>query len=282
MKLIFEKFESFLNVVKKITSAELIEAMSILNNEGKDVTDISNIFVGNNAELVDILPDGTLVQVNLYIATKNIDRYTLNTLLSKDLYKYHIYKCSTISQMFTSGRKHRYKVNSRNDGTFFFIFNDYNGKILKEEKYQKLDICKNCLKKLQNNYPSDNDVANFNLKNFHNQNYSFFDFDTSELEKGEDARPNVYTQQWREISTQLKTKRDYTCESCGWKPNSNYQKRFVHTHHQNGDKTNNGKENLKVLCIECHSNVDRYHTRIKYQDNYKEFIKVKRFLISVT
>jgi hypothetical protein len=276
MNLVFEKFESFLESVKEITSAKLMEAINLLQNEGKDISDISNIFVGNNGELVDILPDGTLVKLNLYIATKNIDRYSLNTLSSKDLYKYHIYKCSTISQMFNAQRKHRYKVNSRDDGTFFFIFNDYNGNILKKEKFQKLDICKNCLKKFQNTYPSDYDVAHFNLKRFHNQNSSFFAFDTSELEKGEDARPNVYSQQWREISTQLKTKRDYTCENCGWKPNNAYHKKFVHTHHQNGDKTNNGKENLKVLCIECHSNVDGYHGQIKSQSNYKEFIEAVR------
>jgi len=274
MNLVFERFESFLEEVQKITSNKLNEAKKILEVEGKDIDTISDIFISDNSELFDILPDGTLVKVNLYIATKNIDRYSLNTLSSKDLYKYHIYRCSTISKMFQSGRKHRYKINNRDDGTFFFLFNDYNRRILKEEKYQKLDICKNCLHKFLNRYASDYDVENFNLENFHKQNYSFFDFDTSKLEKGEDAIPNEYTKKWREISTQFKTKKDYTCEACGWRPNNLYQKRFIHTHHQNGDKTNNMKENLKVLCIKCHANIDSYHTQIKSQSNYKEFIQV--------
>jgi predicted HNH restriction endonuclease len=71
----------------------------------------------------------------------------------------------------------------------------------------------------------------------------------------------------------------YRCEDCGWQPTNNYQKRFIHTHHQNGDKTNNKEENLKVLCIECHSNVDGYHTQIKSQPNYGEFIELKLSLI---
>jgi len=276
MNLVFEKFESFLFQVEKITSEKLNKAKKILEVEGKNIEDISAVFVSNDSELFDILPDGTLVKVNLYIATKNIDRYTLQTVSSKDLYKYHIYKCSTVSKMFHSKREHRYKINNRDDGTFYFIFNDYNGKILKEEQYQKLDVCKNCLHKFQNRYASDYDVSNFKLKAFYQEQRSFFDFDTSKLEKGEDAKPNVYSKKWKEISTQFKKVRGYRCEECGWKANNYYQQRFIHTHHQNGDKTNNINENLKALCIECHSNVDGYHKQIKSQPNYREFIKLKK------
>jgi len=127
---------------------------------------------------------------------------------------------------------------------------------------------------LYKNYVSDSDVANFNLKDFHKQNKSFFDFDTSLIEKGEYAKANVYSRKWTEISNQIKTKRDYSCESCGWRPTNSYEKRFIHTHHQNGDKTNNRDDNLKVLCIKCHSNVDIYHKRIKSTSNYKEFLSL--------
>lgn len=274
MKLVFEKFESFLNEVQKITSTKLHEAKKILETEGKDIQNISDILINDNNELFDILPDGTLIRVNLYIATKNIDSYHLHYVTPKELYKYHIYKCSTLSKMFSAGRKHRYKLNSRDDGTFFFIFNDYSGRILKEEKNQKLNICKNCLQKFQGRYASDTDVNNFKLKKFHQQNKQFFNFDTSKLEKGENATPNYYISNWQNISTQIKTKHNYTCESCFWKAKDNYQKRFIHTHHQNGDKRNNQNENLKVLCIKCHSEVDSYHSRIKSSPNYKEFIEL--------
>ena len=275
MKLIFENFESFLNSVEKITSKRLMEAKSILQNEGRDIDNISDIFINSSGEFFYTLPDGSFIKVNLYIATKEVDRYEVDSITSADLYRYHIYKCSTITNMFNTGRKDRYKMNIREDGTFHYKLHDFRGNLLKEVENQKLNICKNCLKKFLHTEPSDNDVRNFNLKNFHKQNNSFFDFDTSKLEKGENAKPNVYSRKWNEISTQVKTKRDYICENCTWKPNSDYQKRFVHTHHQNGDKTNNTKDNLKVLCIKCHANVDGYHSRIKSQDNYKEFISIK-------
>ena len=84
--------------------------------------------------------------------------------------------------------------------------------------------------------------------------------------------PYVYTQNWNRISTQIKTKKEYRCESCGFKAPDNYHKKFIHTHHINGDKQNNTMDNLKVLCIKCHSDVDIYHKRIKSSENYREFV----------
>jgi len=275
MELVFEKFESFLNVIQSITSNKLAKAEKLLKNMGKDIDNIDDIFISDSSEFFDILPDGTLVKVNLYISRKNIRRSQLNNIDIKSLNKYHIYKCGALKEMFQLGRKEDYKINTRDTGLFHYTFYDY-GHLLKTEENQKLNICKWCLSMfLNNSYASDNDVENFNLKRFYEKNESFFDFDTSKLEKGEEAKINVYSQRWREISTQFKTRKDYTCEECGWKPNDSYEKRFVHTHHQNRDKTNNTKENLKVLCIECHSNVDGYHTQIKSSENYKEFIEIK-------
>lgn len=264
MELIFSNFQTFLDAVQSITEEKLAQAKKILKTQGKDIENISDIFVNDSGELFDLLPDGTLVKVNLYIAIKTVDRYTLASIQSGDLYKYHIYQCSTISTMFNSGRKHRYKINIRDDGTFFYTFNDFNGNFLETRKHQKLNICKNCLKKfLGKIFASDYDVENF-------------DFDTSSMERAEDAKADVYHEKWTQISNQIKTKYDYTCQECEWRPKTVYQKKFIHTHHQNGDKQNNGEDNLKVLCVKCHSEVDVYHRRIQSSDNYKEFLKLPK------
>jgi hypothetical protein len=143
---------------------------------------------------------------------------------------------------------------------------------LKTEENQKLNICKWCLSMFLKRRSFDNDVENFNLKHFYEKNTSFFNFDTSALEKGEDAKINVYHAKWREISTRFKERGNYTCEDCGWKPKIREYQRFIHTHHQNRDKTNNRRENLKVLCIKCHSQVDRFHRQIQEGEEYKKFI----------
>jgi hypothetical protein len=269
----FTDFSSFLNAVESIISIELQKAREILKTTGKDITNISDILVNDNGLLFDILPDGTITRVNLYIAIKSIDTRAINYIKSEDLYKYHIYKCKTISEMFNSGRKHRYKINNRDDGTFFFTFTDFRGRVIKKEENQKLNICKNCLRRFLGRYPTEIDVRNFNLKEFHKKKANFFDFDTSNMEKGEFATPNIYSENWNIISKKVKEKRNYTCENCGFTPSNNYEKRFIHTHHINGDKQNNLEDNLKVLCIKCHSDIDIYHKRIKVSSNYKEFIE---------
>ena len=90
MELIFSNFKSFLNAVESITSEKLAEAKRLLETEGKNIENISDIFVNDNSELFEILPDGSMVRVNFYIATKVVDNYTLQYIESKDLYKYHI------------------------------------------------------------------------------------------------------------------------------------------------------------------------------------------------
>ncbi len=279
MEFNFPKFDTFLNVVKSITKRELVKAKELLATEGKNITSLEDIIIGVNGELFDTLPDGTVVKVNLYIAVKSVDKASLWNIEPRDIYKYHIYRCNTIAQMFDSGRKHRYKINNRDNGTFFYKFTDYQGNILSQRDNQKLNICKNCLKKfLQKQFASDYDVENFNLKDFHQQNSSIFgNIDTSSLEMGEDAKANVYTGNWREVSNKIKNRENYTCQNCGWKPRNRYEQSFIHTHHQNGDKQNNQDENLSVLCIKCHSEVDLYHKRIQSSKKYKEYLAISSF-----
>lgn len=269
-------FKSFLNAVQLITQEDLEKAKTLLQTKGKNIQSIKDIFVNKNGELFELLPDGSLVRVNLYIATKVVDKYSFNAqrIEVDDLYKYHIYKCTTISNMFNSGRKHRYKINNRDDGTFHYSFTDSQGLLLKTDENQKLNVCKNCLKKfLHTQRTSDNDVSNFQLEKFHNQNNSFFgDIDISGMEKGADAKPNVYPKFWDEISKQVKINRNYMCEKCGYIPKIDYNKRYIHTHHVNGDKQNNYEDNLQVLCIKCHSEIDSFHARIKGSKDYKMYI----------
>jgi hypothetical protein len=273
----FTNFKSFLNAVQSITKEVLEKAKRLLKTNGKDIDSIDDIFVNNNGELFELLPDGSLVRVNLYIATQNIDYYAnFKNFTSNDIqYKYHIFKCGVISNMFNTGRKHRYKINNRDNGTFYYTFTNSVGNIIGTNENQKIDICRPCLKKFLNQkyMPSIEDAKNFKLETFHNENNnSFFDIDTSNMEQGEYAQANVYSPMWDKISRQIKINRNYTCEKCGYIPKSDYDKRYIHTHHQNGDKQNNGEDNLQVLCIKCHSEVDSFHARIKGSANYKDYI----------
>ena len=73
-----------------------------------------------------------------------------------------------------------------------------------------------------------------------------------------------YTKDWQQISTDYKTKHNYTCEKCGITITNPFDRQFIHVHHINGNKTDNKESNLKCLCIECHSKIDNLH-----QENFK-------------
>jgi len=82
-----------------------------------------------------------------------------------------------------------------------------------------------------------------------------------------------YDKNWQKISREYRKIKDYTCESCGIKPTQGFDRRFWHTHHKDGDKTNNKPSNLECLCVLCHSYKDHAHeenfdkTRMKQELN---------------
>ena len=273
----FSDFKSFLNVVQSITKKDLEKAKRLLKTHGKDINSIEDIFVNNNGELFELLPDGSLVRVNLYIATQNIDSYANFEYFTANhiQYKYHIFKCAVISNMFNSGRKHRYKINNRDDGTFHYTFTSSAGRVIGTNENQKINICGHCLKKfLHIQSVSDEDVENFRLEEFYNKSNSFFnDIDVTDIEKGVSIRTNIHSRLWNKISKQAKINRNYTCEKCGYIPRTDYDKRFIHTHHIKGNKYNNGEDSLQVLCVECHSNVDSSHSVIKESADYSDRIR---------
>jgi len=70
-----------------------------------------------------------------------------------------------------------------------------------------------------------------------------------------------YVKNWEAISLAYRTKRDFTCERCRLHIDDLFDRQFMHTHHRNGDKTDNREANLECLCIKCHSEVDARHVR---------------------
>lgn len=275
----FTNFKSFLNAVHNFTGEDLEKAKRLLKTEGKDIDSLDDIFINKNNELFELLPDGTLTRVNLYIATQPINKYsfTLNNYVTADSirYKYHIYKCGTISSMFNNKKKYRYKINNRNDGTFYFTFTSYQDEIIKIYENQKINICMNCFKQFQKKSSAQIDFNNFQLEEFYKGNKSFFDFNISELEKGVNIYSNKNSKFWDSISKQIKMNRNYTCESCGYTAKNNNDIKFIQVHHTSSNNENYEEDNFQVLCIKCHANIDSSHGIIKTLTEYEDFISKK-------
>lgn len=67
-----------------------------------------------------------------------------------------------------------------------------------------------------------------------------------------------YTENWPMISYAYREGHNFTCENCGVQVDP-IETEYLHVHHISGDKTDNREENLRCVCIKCHSEVDATH-----------------------
>jgi len=194
--------------------------------------------------------------------------------LIKKLHKYHLVKCSTIETAESGNWRNKYKMSRRIAGDFYYRFIEGN-KVMKVNEHQVLQPCMNCIKEI-NNFQD----ANFNFTRSSFNLSIFFDHASykpralSKTSLACDSVPSIYQSDWSEISRCYKHLKKYQCEGerCPSTDLSN-NKQFLHTHHVNMDKSNNGYSNLKALCLYCHANQPN-HAHMKSTEEYKEYTRM--------
>lgn len=77
---------------------------------------------------------------------------------------------------------------------------------------------------------------------------------------------------WRDVKEKIFQERPYQCEECGiseWRG----QKIILQVHHIDGNKSNNTRNNLKILCPNCHSLTQNWcHKNNKNKISDEEFL----------
>lgn len=171
--------------------------------------------------------------------------------------RFHLTRCDTIENLFSGGFGSLYKWsnNKLND-----IIDRENNQLHKD---QKLQLCNHCQEKI-------NDIIDTE---------DFFEtLETEEVPEIVDVEVDIfgYTLNWEKISRAYRKEKEYTCEKCGIKIENSYDKRFIHTHHKNGNKLINRKDNLECLCVLCHANTDERHEqnfdKKRMQSEVKTFV----------
>ncbi|OJU93117.1 MAG: hypothetical protein BGO19_14925 [Acinetobacter sp. 38-8] len=84
---------------------------------------------------------------------------------------------------------------------------------------------------------------------------------------------NIYSKDWRGISSSVREKSGWICEECHINLSAVEHHCFLHVHHKNGQKYNNDRENLEVLCIRCHAN-EPNHQHLKSNKIYQDFMRI--------
>lgn len=187
--------------------------------------------------------------------------------------KFHVSWCNTLKSMTESGKYSRYVVSQRNDGIFLLNRMKW-GKITGENSEEELDVCKNCLSKL--NYNRYNTYRNnMKLKEKIVDDFTIKDF-LEEYNTDIKIEPkynpysqpkNIYPKDWKKISLDYRKMKDWTCEECGRKCEEYSSE--LHVHHINGNKFDCSPSNLQVLCLECHKRKP-YHGHMKNNPLFKE------------
>ena len=259
MKTGLTQFKELLEVVKSFGISNFSQIIiQFERGEGLDIR-LDEIFSTSSGELLTTLPDGSVRKSIIYIV--DISTYYNEEW---DYPKFHIYNCKMIKKMRSSGRGHRYKASSRIDGQFMLIKNN-------RKWEEQLKICFYCLTHYNIQFKSSKTKENFSIKKYIKnpiKNSGFFEsFDFCTI-------PNVYAENWKSISDYIKKKLKYKCYECGNDFSKKSLREFLHTHHNDGDKTNNTLGNLVPLCIECHSKKFN-HGHIKNSSQYKKYLKNK-------
>ncbi|MFN4299891.1 MAG: HNH endonuclease signature motif containing protein [Thermaurantimonas sp.] len=176
--------------------------------------------------------------------------------------KFHLTRCHIIRKFIEEGKfKERYEWSNSN-------VNDLIDKTTRKEyKDQVLVYCGYCKREIFDSIETTED---------------FFDkLDKSDIEKNNiEVDIFGYVRGKEKISKDYREKRNYTCESCGIAPKAAIHRRYWHTHHIDGDKTNNKESNLQCLCILCHCYKDPRHeenfNKNRMKIELKSFIKIYR------
>jgi hypothetical protein len=190
----------------------------------------------------------------MYMPKYHIQRYN-------SMPRFHLTRCNIIEKLFSSGFGSLYKWsnNKLND-----ITDRDTNRIYKDEKLQ---LCIHCQEVINGIIDTDD---------------FFKTLETEEVQKMENIQVDIfgYTLNWEKISRAYRKEKDYTCEKCGIKIENSYDKRFIHTHHKNGNKLINRKDNLECLCVLCHANTDERHE--ENFDKKRMQSEVKNFLDKYT
>jgi len=145
---------------------------------------------------------------------------------------------------------------------------------VKLKREQELDVCINCLDKLNyiltTRYREENLTA---VKSFDLDEY-FIRFACSPitvtpLETDRTAPLSVYSKDWKQTSKEFKEGAKWHCEGCGGDFGGNKSK-FLQSHHRDGNISDDRHSNIKVLCIICHGK-EPHHGQLKASPLYKEY-----------
>ncbi len=262
----------------EVSSFDLSVPRFSISDEEKHQLENTGIEIDSLDEVVE-LEDSTIVykdtRVLLYI--RDINQESKHSSLPK----YHISWCKTLDAMSKDNRYSRYVISTRTDG-LFEVRNTGWGRGLLSKSEKKLDVCKNCLDELyfngyQSHLPAIEKTKIFMMFSLE----LFFQFyPRSPLDSYPKPRynnvtspNNIYSNDFAKISKDYRKSRKWHCEECKKDLSDKRMRQYLDVHHIDGRKHNNSEDNLRALCIICHSKQPK-HKHMETQQRYQRYVSM--------
>jgi hypothetical protein len=189
--------------------------------------------------------------------------------------KYHLMKCRTLDRMIRGGRFERYVIASEITGKF--KLNMITDQVPRTE-WRHLLVCENCLTGIRfNGFRGglDQGLRHSLVKQFRPswffEHYPRMFQGMRPVHTADTAPLNNYPADWNQISRRERTLADWTCQRCRRKLSGNGSERFLDVHHVNGNRSDNSRSNLKVLCVACHAKEPEHH-HMRNDPRHREFL----------
>jgi len=289
----FTLFVKLQDEVQKLGATPVsVRLEKLLTGQGIPVTAHSKEIVVGSSGIYHLHPDGSLTKVVIHIVDKNLSSEYSQKIrpyvhsgdftsleLIKGLNKYHLVNCGTIERADREGwRKDRYRMSRRTNGTFYYRYIE-NNTVCKIKKNQKLSVCKNCLKIINEISGNNFNVSNFNLEKFLSSDFIIINRLHEQGQYEDMCAPNIYKSDWSEISKKYRELVKYQCENPNC-PNRDLSDpkfhKYLHTHHVSQEKSNNNYSNLKAYCIYCHAQQPN-HKQLLNTPDYNRYVSLRNF-----
>lgn len=189
-------------------------------------------------------------RLGIFLPEYNDEKYGSNPAL-------HIFNCDTTADL---SRRMRVTLSSHNN----FYSRDQHKTVS-----TTLEICRKCARNLRRKYNLKLGTNSFN--NF------ILALEESERTKQKITDSRGYILNWQQVSYCFRDSKGFKCEKCGFGVTDEKDKKYLHTHHINRDKTNNHRNNLQCLCVKCHSEVDECHRNKFALDGLAQLIAFSEF-----
>jgi len=146
----------------------------------------------------------------------------------RKLPKYHIVTCVTRKEYggYVFANKMPVKVTSKETH---------------QANLEKLKLCKNCSKQVFKTWWG-------TKQHWHEAVLKYVEYQDKPLFKHDG-----YHLMWNQISEAYRESVGFRCESCNIDLSKQEEKKWLHTHHKNGNKKDNRRANFEALCLLCHS-----------------------------